>query len=59
MKFFAVKNFEIFQKLHDAFFGQYTHPFNIFHMSDITFHSFMHTAAPYAYLQAYLLGLLL
>jgi len=40
------------------FLGQYTHPFNIFHMSNITFHSFTHTAAPYAYLQAYLLGLL-
>ena len=33
-----LKNFEIF-------FGQYTHPFNIFLMSNNTFHSFMHTTA--------------
>ena len=37
---------EIFKKIHDVFLGQYTHPFNIFDMSNITFHSFMHTAAP-------------
>ena len=29
--------YEIFQKSHDDFFGQYTHLFNIFHMSNITF----------------------
>jgi len=28
------------------FFPLYTHTFNIFYTSNITFHSFMHTAAP-------------
>ena len=37
---------EIFQKLHDVFFRLHNHPFNIFYTSNITFHSFMHTAAP-------------
>jgi len=37
---------EIFQKFHDVFFRLYTHPINIFYTSNITFHSFMHTAAP-------------
>ena len=37
---------EIFQKCYDVFFRLYTHPFNIFYTSNITFHSFMHTAAP-------------
>jgi len=58
MKFFALKYFmkifhEIFQKFH-CFFRLYTHPFDIFYTSNITFHSFMNTAAPYAYLLAYL-----
>ena len=37
---------EIFYKFHDVFFRLYTHPFNIFYTSNITFHSLMHTAAP-------------
>ena len=34
------------KKIHDVFFRLYTHPFNIVYTSNITFHSFMHTAAP-------------
>ena len=45
-------------KKNSRFFRLYTHPFNIFYTSNITFQSFMHTAAPSADLQAYLLGLL-
>jgi len=55
---FGVKYFVKYFKNFTMFFGQYTHLFNIFHTSNITFHSFTHTAAPSAYLQAYLLGLL-
>ena len=54
MKFFALKYFILkYFKNFSMFF-----PALHFYKSNITFHSFMHTAAPEAYLQAYLLGLL-
>ena len=34
--------YEIFQKFHDVLFRLYTHPFNIFYTSNITFNLFMH-----------------
>jgi len=33
------------KKITMFFFRLYTHPFNVFYTSNITFHSFMHTAA--------------
>jgi len=45
MNFFALKYFMKYFRKFTMFFLLYTHPFNIYYTSNITFHSFMHTAA--------------